>query len=127
MQLLHTSPVTLRVADDNTTGMITKTVNVSETNFQIDIQGGLGVKAVITNHGTSDAKDVPWQIYVEGGILKRIHKTINGTIDIPTGGSIMVGTGIIFDFGPIFISTKVADEEQTATGTQIIIFSMVKK
>ena len=91
------------------------------------IAGGIGVKAVIKNNGTSDATGVPWQIHVEGGILKMINKTVNGTIDIPAGKSVTVKTGMLFGFGAISITAKVADEEQTATGTQLIIFSMVPK
>jgi len=53
--------------------------------------------------------------------------TINDTVDIPAGQSRTVGTGMFFGLGPITISAKVADEEKTATGTQFIIFSMVKK
>jgi hypothetical protein len=56
-----------------------------------------------------------------------INKTVNGTIDIPAGKSVTVKTGMLFGFGAITITAKVADEEQTATGTQIIIISMVKK
>jgi hypothetical protein len=111
--------------NDNTSGsayVFTKTAGLT-----FNIAGGLGVKAVITNNGTSDANDIPWQIHVEGGILGMINKTVNGTIDIPAGGTVTVGTGMLLGFGAISITAKVADEEQTATGTQIIIFSMVKK
>jgi hypothetical protein len=34
---------------------------------------------------------------------------------------------MLFGFGAISITAKVADEEKTATGWQIIIISMVKK
>jgi hypothetical protein len=56
----------------------------------------------------------------------KINKTVNGTVDIPAGKSVTVKTGILLGFGAISITAKVADEEQTATGTQLIIFSMVK-
>jgi hypothetical protein len=62
----------------------------------IDITGGFGVNAVITNHELTNVTDVTWQIHVEGGILGRINKTMNGTIDIPVGGSKTVGTGLLF-------------------------------
>ena len=91
------------------------------------ITGGLGVSLKITNNGTANVTGVPWQIHVEGGILKMINKTVNGTIDIPAGESVTVKTGMLLGFGAISITAKVADEEQTATGTQIIIFSMVPK
>jgi len=99
----------------------------SGADLTFSIAGGLGVKAVITNNGISDANGVSWQIHVEGGILKMINKTMNGTIDIPAGDTVTVSTGMLFGFGTISITAKVADEEQTATGTQLIIFSMVKK
>jgi hypothetical protein len=92
----------------------------------IDITGGFGVNAVITNHELTNVTDVTWQIHVEGGILGRINKTMNGTIDIPVGGSKTVGTGLLFGLGPIAITVKVADYERTAKGTQFIIFSIVK-
>ena len=91
------------------------------------ITGGLGVNLKITNNGTANASGVPWQLHVQGGILGLINKTVNGTIDIPAGGTKTVGTGMLFGFGTLSITAKVADEEKTATGTQIIIFSIVKK
>jgi len=92
----------------------------------VGITGGFGVNLKITNNGLINATDVAWQIHVEGGILGRINKTVNGTVDIPAGETVTVKTGMLFGFGAISITAKVADEEQTATGTQIIIFSMVK-
>lgn len=121
-------PVRLRVTDnENATGIIIKTVNVSGIPLKIDINGGIGVKVVITNNGTSNVAGVPWQIHVKGGILGRINKTVNGTLDIPAGESRTVKSGMLFGFGAISIAVKVADEEKTAKGTQILIFSMVKK
>jgi hypothetical protein len=100
---------------------------VSGMALNIDIKGGLGVKAIITNNGLSDLTNVTWQIHVEGGILGRINVTVNGTMGVPAGGSFTISTGLIFGFGLMTITVTVAGEEQTATGTQIIIFSMVKQ
>jgi hypothetical protein len=99
----------------------------SGLNLTFSITGGLGVTLKITNNGTANASGVPWKIHVKGGMLGLINKTVNGTIDIPTGGTKTVGTGMLFGFGALSITARVADEEQTAKGTQIIIFSMVKK
>jgi len=99
----------------------------SGTDLTFSIIGGLGVKAGITNDGTSDANDVPWQIHVEGGIFGMINKTVNGTVDIPAGDTVTVKTGILLGFGAISIIANVAGEQQTAKGTQLIIFSIVKK
>lgn len=99
----------------------------SGTNLVFSISGGLGVKLKITNNGTSNANDVPWQIHVQGGIIERINKTVNGTVDVPLGESMtIVETGLFFGLGSVTITAKVAEEEKTATGTQFIIFSMVK-
>jgi hypothetical protein len=52
---------------------------------------------------------------------------MNGTIDIPAGQSRSFSTGIFFGLGPITITAKAAEEEQTSTGMQLVIFSIVKK
>jgi hypothetical protein len=98
----------------------------AKTNLTFSITGGLGVNLKITNNGIINTTGVPYWIHVEGGILGRINKTMNGTIDIPAGDTVTVSTGMLLGFGAISITAKVADEEQTATGTQFIIFSMVK-
>jgi hypothetical protein len=99
----------------------------SGADLTFSITGGLGVKAVILNNGTTNATDVPWQIHVEGGMLGMINKTVNGTVDVPAGETVTVKTGMLFGFGAISITARVADEEQTTTGTQLFIITMVKK
>jgi hypothetical protein len=84
--------------------------------LEIDITGGLGVNAVITNNGTANASGVNWQINIEGGILGRINKTMNGTIDIPMGEARTVSTGLFLGLGPFTIIARAADKEKTATG-----------
>jgi len=95
--------------------------------LKIEIKGGLGINAVITNNGTANATDVDWQIHVKGGILGMINKTINGTIDIAAGELETVSTGMLLGLGSITISARVASIEKTVNGTQLFIFSMVKK
>ncbi len=120
-------PVTLCLTDDDTaTATVTKTVDVRKCNLEIDIQGGIGVKAIIINNGTTDANDIPWQLQVQGGILRRINKTVDGIINIPAGKSITMETGMLIGFGAITITANVVDEKQVASGMQIIIFSLVK-
>ena len=95
--------------------------------LELDIAGGLGINAFITNKGTVDANGIEWQIHVEGGIFEMINKTINGTIDVAAGVSKTVRTGLFFGFGPIAITAKITNGEITAEGTQVLIFTMVKK
>ena len=126
-----TYSVSLTVIDnDGSDGSISKDVEVMNppNNLTISIKPGvgLGVTVIFGNNGSSDAVNESWEITVHGGVLGRINKNMNGTVDIPVGGSKTMGTGMLFGFGAITISAKIADGEQTATGTQIIIFSMVK-
>ncbi len=102
-------------------------MNIAISTIDVSITGGFGVKAVMKNNGTIDANDLPWQIHIDGGIFGFINKTVDGTVDILAGESVTVETGLLFGFGPISIIVTVADDELTATGTQVIIFSMVKK
>jgi len=120
--------VTVRVTDnENAFGTITKTVNVSEIDLTIDITGGLGVKLKVTNTGKVNATDIPWWIHVEGGILGRINKTVNGTVNISAGMTRAVVFLPLLGLGSIAITAKVADEEKTAEGMYLFIFSIVNK
>ncbi len=89
--------------------------------YQINITGGIGVKAVITNIGDADATGVAWQLQVKGGILGLVNTTANGTIDIPMGEPKTVSTGLFLGLGPISITARVSDKEKTATG-KILLF-----
>jgi hypothetical protein len=94
-------------------------------NLVIAIGSGIGINAVIINTGTANAS-VDWQIHVEGGILGLINKTVNGTIDILAGESKTVKTGFFFGLGPITVTVKAADINETTKGIYLFIFSMVK-
>jgi subtilisin family serine protease len=92
----------------------------------VQVKGGLGVNLMMTNNGPLDISNAAWEIHVEGGILGLINKTVNGTVDIKAGESQTVSTGMILGLGSINISTRAAGIEKTTTGTQLIIYSMVK-
>jgi hypothetical protein len=94
--------------------------------LQIDITGGIGVNLKITNYGIINVTGVPYWIHVEGGILGLINKTMNGTIDVPSGETISVATLKLFGLGHITITVKVAYEEKIVEGTQFFIFSIIK-
>jgi hypothetical protein len=71
--------------------------------FDIEITGGLGVGATITNDGAGDAIDVPYELTVTGGILGMINKTITGTLDIDAGATESISSGLLFGLGGIEI------------------------
>ena len=121
--------VSLKVTDrENAVDTLVKTIEVfaASEDFNFSIMGGLGVSVVITNPGIEDARDVPWLIHVEGGILGLVNKVVEGTIDIiPAGQSTSVKTGVFLGFGPILITVRAGASEKTAEGKQVIIFSKV--
>jgi PKD repeat protein len=124
-----TYTVDLTVRDnDGVSDSASKDVSVSgsQNNISILIKSGLGVTVIFSNNGSSDVLEVPWEIHVQGGLLGRIDKTVNGSIDIPAGESVTKRTGLLFGLGALTISVKIADVEETATGTQLFIFSLVK-
>jgi len=102
-------------------------VKFAPVDIEVAIQDGLGIKATIKNNGIANLTNVSYEIQVKGGILGLINKTVTGTINISAGETIPLEKITVFGLGAITITAKVADEEKTATGTQIIIFSLVKK
>ena len=92
-----------------------------------NIVGGFGIYASIKNNGMTNLSGILWQIHVEGGIFGQVNKTVNGTINIAANWTKTVKTGIFIGLGPISITVKVSDEEQTAIGFQFIIFSILQE
>lgn len=98
-----------------------------EATIEIEITGGKGAAAVISNTGTADAEQVSWTLEVHGGFLGLINKTYTGTIDyLPCGSSETVTTGLFFGLGRIEISATVADTTVTKEGIQFFIFTSIK-
>ena len=103
------------------------TVAIDEDMPELDIEitGGIGVSAVITNSGEVDAINVAWEINVEGGFVL-FGGNEQGSSDIPVGGEINIGTMPI-GIGAISI-TVTADPEngdavtKTEDGFLLLIF-----
>jgi hypothetical protein len=93
--------------------------------LDIAITGGIGVTATITNNGFGDAIDVPYEIVITGGFLGMINKTISDTIDVASGGTATVKSGLFFGFGPIHITTTIGPKETTKEGSQLLFFTFI--
>jgi hypothetical protein len=82
--------------------------------FDISISARLTkIHASITNSGGRDATNLHWNITVTGGILKRIHATITGSIPVLAVGnqSIVSTDKLLLGFGKITISVRVSCDE----------------
>jgi len=88
------------------------------------INGGMGkVTAEIKNTGTGDASNVAWAMTVKGGMLGKINKAANGTIDsLPAGTTQVVTIKGIFGFGSITAKATAATASKTKTGKVILVF-----
>jgi hypothetical protein len=97
-------------------------------NLSFTVTGGLGIHVKITNNGTTvNATNVPWQIHVEGGILHRINHTVNGTVNVAVSETKTVGIRMFFGLGGIQVTVMVGDATKVAKGTQVLIFSILKR
>jgi hypothetical protein len=91
----------------------------------IEVTGGLGIDATITNNGEGDVVQAPWEITVTGGLLGMINKTYKGTIDIDSGATETISSGLILGLGRIQITISVGIKEETTEGLQLLFFSMI--
>ena len=88
--------------------------------FILNIQGPIGVNAEIQNIGVVPAKNIDWVIEVTGGILKKVNKTMTGTInELASNASEAVTLGMFLGIGKIQITiTASADNAETVTATK---------
>ncbi len=91
------------------------------------ISGGLGIHVKISNDGTVNATNTTWQVNIEGGILHRINKTVQGTVDVAVGDTKTVTTGTLFGLGTIHVTAIVGDTDKVVDGKQLLILSIVKQ
>jgi hypothetical protein len=80
---------------------------------------GLGINAMIKNTGTVDAKNLSWQIQLNGGIILK-GKSTTGIVDIAAGDTVTI-TDSVFGFGKTTITVTAGDVEKTAKGTVVLI------
>jgi hypothetical protein len=116
--------VILKPSDARTSGSICV---FTTDGLTFSITGGLGVHLKIKNNGAVNATNVPWKLQVWDGSIGRINKTLNGTIDIPAGGTKTICTGMLFGVCPLRISAGVDQCCYCLIGFQFIVYSMIRK
>jgi hypothetical protein len=80
---------------------------------------GLGVHVFITNSGTMDAVNVPWNISLNGGHIF-FGKTENGTVNVPAGNEVLVRDFVI-GFGQPSVTIKVGTITKTVN-VMVLLF-----
>ena len=93
--------------------------------LDIEISGGIGITATITNNGDGDALEVPWEITITGGVLGLINKTYSGITSIPSGATETVKTGLFFGLGKIQVTVTIGPKTQTQEGNHLLIYSLI--
>jgi hypothetical protein len=105
--------------------LVASPVVVEPFGFTLEIKGGLGVTAVVTNIGVEEVSDVNVTLQVHGGMLGMINQSATGTFDIPAGVAKTVSTGMFFGLGKLMITATVDNAELTAEGMHLLFFSMI--
>ena len=81
----------------------------------IDISGGFGVKATISNVGTAAAEDISWSIELSGLVFVGSKKEGNIS-SLGPGESETISSGFIFGIGPTTITVNAGGTTKTASG-----------
>ena len=83
--------------------------------LSIDITGGFGVKATVTNTGTAAGENIAWSVDLSGLVFLGGHS--EGTIaSLPPGASETVGPGLVLGIGPTTITATAGGVTKTANG-----------
>jgi len=83
--------------------------------ISIEIGGGFGVKATVSNIGTIAAENIDWSISLSGNVFVGSEKT--GTISsLSPGESTTIKTGFVFGIGKTTITVNVGGTTATAQG-----------
>lgn len=81
----------------------------------VDVSGGFGVKATVSNVGTAAAENVPWSIELTGLVFIGAKK--EGTItSLAPGESTTIKSGLVFGIGPTTITVTAGGVTETKSG-----------
>jgi hypothetical protein len=87
----------------------------------IEIKGGFGVSAVITNTGTTTLTNLTWTMDLDGALLF-VGKTKSGTISSLEADASTTIKDFVVGLGKTGIAVKVGAAEANATGTVLLFF-----
>jgi len=97
----------------------------------IEVFGGIGISATITNTGDAPATDVNWTITVTGGIFDRVNVEVTDIIaSLEVDDEVTITTGVFFGLGPIEVTvearcTEGSSDEKMTEGTIFIFWTQI--
>ena len=112
--------------DDGDTGSAYVFIKIGIPDLSIDITGGLVVKVIITNNGDNVTKNLDVDIYINGGILKMVDKSVDYKIDLQPGQSKTLSAGLFLGFGKVFVTASTDFKEKTVYGLQLLFYIYIK-
>ena len=112
--------------DDENTGSAYLFMKIGIPDLSIEIIGGLGVDVIITNNGDNDTQNLDVEIYIKGGILEMVNKSVDFTIDLLAGESKILSTGLFLGLGKVYVTATTDYKEKTVYGLQLLIYTYIK-
>jgi hypothetical protein len=83
--------------------------------IEVEIAGGFGVKATVSNTGTAEGTDLAWSVDLSGPVF--VGKHTEGTIaTLAPGASQTVGPSFVLGIGPTTITATAGGVTKTASG-----------
>jgi hypothetical protein len=83
--------------------------------INLEIAGGFGVTATVSNDGSEPASNLPWTIELSGPVF--VGAETSGTIDtLAPGQETTIGTGLVFGIGPTTITVTAGGASSSASG-----------
>jgi hypothetical protein len=113
-------PVTVRVTDDeNAADTMTKTIHVNEEVPHLiieDFNGGIGIRAIVTNTGNGTATNITWSMDLQGKMIFHGTHWTGNISSLSLGDTAKIQTGLILGFGKItIVATATCAEGVTDT------------
>ncbi|MDD5778642.1 MAG: hypothetical protein PHU95_04265 [Candidatus Thermoplasmatota archaeon] len=83
--------------------------------IDVEMTGGFGVSATVSNSGMVEAEGLDWSISLSGLVF--MGKETTGTIDVlAPGEEVSISSGLVFGLGPTTVTVDVGGSTKTASG-----------
>ena len=105
-------------------------VSIQQT-LLISVNGGLGIRAAITNQAPVALSNITWSIQVVGGMFKRVNQTTQGIVSVFDSGTKIMKLQPFIGLGSINLTISISYEKEsigwTSSATQILFWTIITK